>query len=87
MDEMLMSSLCAGLEAAQNTPWAELSPSEKVAVAYEFIHNEDASLALKFLARVMASFGGSKGVLPLCYTLIAACADSCCHCKTAFDDF
>ena len=54
--------MCAGLEGAQTTSWAELAPSEKAAVAYTFIHEEDPLLALKFLARIMASFGGSKGV-------------------------
>ena len=58
---ILMLKSCAGLEEARNTSWAELAPSEKAAMAYAFIHEEDTWLALKFLARSMASFGGSKG--------------------------
>ena len=51
----------AGLQGAKGTAWQSLAASEKVAVAYAFIHEEDSRLALKFLARVMASFGGSQG--------------------------
>ena len=51
----------AGLEGANSTTWEELSSAEKIAAAYAFIHEADSTLALKFLARVMASFGGSKG--------------------------
>ena len=58
--------MCAGLEGSQNTSWAELSPSEKVSMAYAFLHEEDSLLALKFLARTMASFGGSKGTSSAC---------------------
>ena len=59
-----MLSNFAGLEGAQNTSWAELAPSEKAAMAYALIDEEDTLLALKFLARSMASFGGSKGASP-----------------------
>lgn len=58
-----MVDLFIGLEGAQNTSWAELAPSERTAMAYAFIHEEDTWLSLKFLARTMASFGGSKGAL------------------------
>ena len=51
----------AGLEAAKGTEWESLAASEKIAVACAFIQEEDGLLALKFLARVMASFGGSQG--------------------------
>lgn len=60
---LIVVRACAGLEGAQSTSWAELAPSEKVAAAYAFLHEGDPLLALKFLARVMASFGGSKGAL------------------------
>ena len=49
----------AGLEGAKGTAWESLAASEKIAVACAFIQEEDGLLALKFLARVMASFGGS----------------------------
>lgn len=58
-----ITNICAfaGLEGAKATSWKLLAASEKVAVAYAFIHEEDGRLALKFLARVMASYGGSQG--------------------------
>ena len=67
--------MCAGLEGAGNTSWADLAPSENVAVAYTFIHEEEPLLALKFLARVMASFGGSKGASSALLQL------DCCQCR------
>ena len=51
----------AGLEGARGTAWESLAASEKIALACAFIQEEDGLLALKFLARVMASFGGSQG--------------------------
>jgi hypothetical protein len=38
-----------------------MTASERTALAYAFINEEDSSLALKFLARLMASFGGANG--------------------------
>ena len=62
----------AGLEGAKGTAWESLAASEKIAVACAFIQEEDGLLALKFLARVMASFGGSQGDCLSWHTLTRA---------------
>ena len=59
---MQLGSAFAGLEGADNTAWQDLTASERTALACVFINEADSSLALKFLARVMASFGGANGI-------------------------
>ena len=55
-----MVDLFIGLEGAQNTSWAELAPSERTAMAYAFIHEEDTWLSLKFLPEPWLPLAGAR---------------------------